>query len=131
MTHKKYLFNFCAASLMLLTVTGCQQSAKKLNITSVAERPEIEQQVQQLSAIVGGGYYLKAKCHRSDLPSGEKMLSSILELAKQRSWPVDAAEYQQLAEKSEHIYQALLTDSTPIEQQCQYFNQKISGYFHG
>ncbi|MFU9137016.1 type II secretion system pilot lipoprotein GspS [Erwinia tasmaniensis] len=130
MIHKNSLFNGCVSFLVLLTLTGCQQSTKKLNITSVAEIPEIEQQVQQLSAIMGGGYYLKAKCHRSDLPSGEKMLSRVLELAKQRSWPVEATEYQQLAEKSEHIYQALLTDGTPPEQQCQYFNQNISGYFH-
>lgn len=113
----------------LILLTGCQQNVRKIKEAEPANIPAIELQVQQLSAIAGGSYYLKEKCHHSDLPSNEQLLARVIALGDERGWPTKAEEYQQLPVKSVMIYEALVADSTPVEQQCYYFTQNISHYF--
>lgn len=126
----KIVLNRCTTILgALVLLTGCQQNIHQTKDVQPGAIPAVEQQVQQLSAIAGGSYYLKEKCHRSDLPSNEQLLAQVVALGAQRGWPTNAEEYQQLPVKSEMIFKALVADGTPVEQQCRYFNQSVSHYF--
>ncbi|WP_261423178.1 type II secretion system pilot lipoprotein GspS [Serratia quinivorans] len=106
--------------LSLFFSVGCQQ---KMSTSTLRFQ---QQQVKQLSALVAGSEYLKARCHRADIPVEGSLIQTALQLAETRGQRVDEAELQS---SSQERLQQLLT-SAPVEATCAQLNQSLSPFIN-
>lgn len=110
----------CKASFtisILLLLVSCQYPIKT-KIPSL--NPQI--QINQLSALIASGIYIKKNCNRLDIPDDTILIQTALHLAQRRHWDTQVVEYQKLTDTSQARYQALLQDNTTHTKKCAQLN---------
>jgi general secretion pathway protein S len=108
----------------LVFLAGCQQQQAPVNKT----QPLASTQVEQLSALLAGGHFLRTNCNRADIPDDVKLQRTAMRIAEHRGWNTRATEYQQLPARTQARYDALMQDSTPIAEKCTTLNQSTARF---
>ena len=117
---------FCATAALILLLTGCQHAAKKAEPSASVAPISSEMQVSQLAAIVAGGIYLREQCQALKIPEREALFSQVTMLAQQRGWDTRHNAYQTLLAQSDRLYHGLLSDTTPVSEQCAFFKRHVT-----
>lgn len=107
----------------LLLLTACQHPRQ-------ASQPDVTKQLDQLSAMLASGHFLRVNCSRTDIPDDATLRRTATELAQKRGWNIGAAEYQQLPAQTQLRYQALMQDTTPLQQKCSALNSKTARFIN-
>ena len=105
----------------MLLLAGCQQKAHQ-------PPPPAVTQVEQLSALLAGGHFLRQNCARTDIPDDVKLQRTAMRIAQQRGWDTHAAEYRQLPARTQARYQVLMQDNTPLSDKCATLNQSTARF---
>jgi general secretion pathway protein S len=113
--------SFTAGIVTMLLLTGCQQRERQ-------PQPVPATQVEQLSAVLAGGYFLRQNCARTDIPDDVKLQRTAIHIAQQRGWDIHTPEYQQLPARAQARYQALMQDSTPMQDKCAALNRSTARF---
>lgn len=109
------------AVLTLALLAGCQQTPNK-------PQPPVTAQLDQLSALLASSQFLRQNCSRADIPAEAQLQQATLQVAKQRGWNTEVADYQQLPARVQTRYQALLQDSTPATEKCATLNRSTARF---
>lgn len=117
---------FCLSAIILL-LSGCQQTTRKAQqpVTPAPDAPAPAAQVAQLAAVIAGGEYLRQQCNDEQVLAHEALLAQIIDQAQRRGWDTQHSAYLTLSGQSEGFYQGLLSDSTPVETQCDFFQHQL------
>ncbi|MDU4093102.1 MAG: type II secretion system pilot lipoprotein GspS [Pantoea sp.] len=116
----------CSTVVLIFFLTGCQHAVKKTAPPEQVKRILPETQVNQLAAIVAGGIYLREQCKDLQIPEREALFSQVTSLAQQRGWDTRHRAYQTLFAQSDKLYQGLLSDTTPLSEQCAFFKRHVT-----
>ncbi|MFP1812833.1 type II secretion system pilot lipoprotein GspS [Lonsdalea quercina] len=111
-------FTFCC-----LIIAGCQSSSPSRSGNARATQDE---QINQLASLVAAGKYLRTQCNRSDLPDDNTLMRGALRQGEKKGW--DVSGFQMLPPLSDTLYEGLLKDGTPKDQQCSAFNLSVSPF---
>lgn len=115
----------CSTIVLIFFLTGCQHPVKKSAPPEQVKRILPETQVSQLAAIVAGGIYLRERCEDLQIPEREALFSQVTSLAEKRGWDTRHNAYQTLLAQSDRLYQGLLSDTTPVSEQCAFFKRHV------
>ncbi|BEM57031.1 secretion protein [Serratia marcescens] len=109
------------AAAATLLLAGCQQQTSQ-------PPPPANVQVNQLSALLAGGQFLRQNCARADIPDDGRLQRTALRVAELRGWDTQATEYRQLTARAQQRYQALQQDSTPMSEKCAALNRSSARF---
>lgn len=115
------LRSFVLGAAATLFLAGCQQKPHQ-------PPPPVAAQVDQLSALLAGGHFLRQNCARADIPDDVKLQRTAMRIAQQRGWNTQAVEYRQLPARTQERYQALQQDSTLMSEKCAALNRSTARF---
>ncbi|WP_380183830.1 type II secretion system pilot lipoprotein GspS [Kalamiella sp. sgz302252] len=112
---------FRAGTLIIsvcFTLSGCQHAGRAV--------PEPARQVEQLSALIAGGNYLREQCAQTNLPDANTLTTRALALAEQRGWDRHAADYHRLVPLSAEKERLIAKDPLNEKDKCQKLQDSLA-----